>query len=76
MMTMCLISKKVALTILSQIANNSISRAVACSIGTLNNNICSPSLRKWATETACMFLGGMTLASVVTTRVDRLEKAS
>ena len=30
---------------------------------------CSPSLQKWATETACMFLGEITLASVATTSV-------
>jgi len=69
-------SKEVALTTPSQIANNSVSRAVAHPAGTLDDDTCSPSLQKWATETACMFLGGMTLASVATTSVDGSEEAS
>jgi len=73
-MTMHLTSKEVALITLSQIANNSVSRAVAHLVGVLDDNTCSPSLQKWATKTACMFLGGMTLASVVTTSVDRSEE--
>jgi len=76
MITICLTSKEMALTILSQIVNNFASRAVACPVGALDDDTCSPSLQKWATETACMFLGGMTLALVVTTKVDRSEKAS
>jgi len=76
MMTMHLTSKEVALITLSQIANNSVSRAVAHLVGVLDNNTYSPSLQKWATETAYMFLGGMTLASVVTTCVDRSEEVS
>jgi len=73
---MCLTSKKVALTTPSQIANNFASRAVARPVGALDDDTCSPSLQKWATETACMFLGGITLASVATTSVDGSEKAS
>jgi len=76
MITMRLTSKEVALTTPSQIANNSASRAVACPAGVLDDDTCSPNLQKWATETACMFLGGMTLASVVTTSVDGLEETS
>jgi len=49
---------------------------VAHPAGVLNDDTCSPSLQKWATETACMFLGGMTLASVGTTSVDRSEEVS
>ena len=75
MMIMCLTSKEVALTTLSRIANNSASRAVARPAGVLDDDTCSPSLQKWATETACMFLGGITLASVVTTSVDKSEEA-
>jgi len=44
--------------------------------GALDDDTCSPSLQKWATETACMFLGGMTLASVMTTSVDGSKEAS
>jgi len=49
---------------------------VAHPAGALNDDICSPSLQKWATKTACMFLGEITLASVMTTSVDGSEKAS
>jgi len=76
MITMCLTSKEVALTTPSRIANNSASRAVARPAGTLDDDTCSPSLQKWATETACMFLGGITLALVATTSVDGSEEAS
>jgi len=74
--TMRLTSKEVALTTPSQIANNSAFRAVARPAGTLDDDTCSPSLQKWATETICMFLGEMTLASVATTSVDGSEEAS
>jgi len=76
MITMCLTSKEVALTIPSRIANNSASRAVACPAGTLDDDTHSPSLQKWATEKAYMFLEEMILASVATTSVDRSEEAS
>jgi len=76
MITMRLISKEVALTTPNRIANNSASRAVACPADVLDDDTCSPSLQKWATETVCMFLGGITLASVATTSVDESEKAS
>ena len=76
MIIMCLMSKEVTLTTPSQIANNSASRAVACLVGALNDNTCSSSLQKWATETAFMFLGGITLALVATTSVDGSEEAS
>jgi len=76
MMIMHLTSKEVALTTPSRIANNSASRAVARLAGALDDDTCSPSLQKWATETACIFLEGMTLASVVTTSVDGSEEVS
>jgi len=76
MMIMCLTSKEVALTTPSQIANNSAFRAMARSAGTLDDDTCSPSLQKWATETACIFLGEITLASVATTSVDGSEETS
>ena len=76
MMIMRLTSKKVALTTPSQIANNSASRAVARPAGALDDDTCSPSLQKWATEIACIFLGGITLASVATISIDRSEEAS
>jgi len=75
MIIICLTSKEVALTTPSRIADNSASRAVARPAGTLDNDTCSPSLQKWATETACIFLEGITLASVATTSVDRSEEA-
>jgi len=76
MITMHLTSKEVILTTPSRIANNSVSRAVAHPADVLDDNTCSPSLQKWATETACIFLGGITLASVATTSVDGSEEAS
>jgi len=76
MMIIRLTSKEVVLTTSSQIANNSASRAVACPASALDNNTCSPSLQKWATETACIFLGGITLASVATISVDGSAEAS
>jgi len=75
MITMRLISKEVALRTPSQIANNSASRAVARLAGTLDDDTCSLSLQKWATETACIFLGEIILASVATTSVDGSEEA-
>jgi len=57
MMIMRLTSKEVALTTPSRIANNSASRAVARPVSALDDDTCSPSLQKWATETACIFLG-------------------
>jgi len=69
-------SKEVALITPSRIANNSASRAVAHSADALDDDTCSPHLQKWATETACMFLGEITLASVTTTSIDRSEEAS
>jgi len=44
MITICLTSKEMALTILSQIANNFVSRAVACPVDVLDDDTCSPSL--------------------------------
>jgi len=76
MITMHLTSKEVALTTPSRIANNSVSRAVARPAGALDDNICSLSLQKWATETVYMFLGGIILASVATTSVDGSEEVS
>jgi len=76
MITIHLILKEVVLTTPSRIANNSASRAVARPVGVLDDDICSPSLQKWATETACIFLGGITLTLVATTSVDGSEEAS
>jgi len=76
MIIMHLTSKEVALTTPSRIANNSASRAVARPAGTLDDDTYFLSLQKWATEIACIFLGGITLASVVTTSVDGSEEAS
>jgi len=70
MSIMHLMSKEVALTTSSLIANNSASRAAECPVGTLNDDTCSPSLQKWAADIAYMFLEGITLASVTTTSVE------
>jgi len=76
MITMHLILKEVTLTIPNQIVNNSVSRAVAHSIGILDDDSYSSSLQKWTTEIAYMFLGEITLALEATTSVNRLEEAS
>jgi len=59
-------SKKVALTTPNLIANNFASKAIIYFADTLDNDICSPSLQKWAADTVCMFLGGIILVSVTT----------
>jgi len=68
-------SKETALATPSLTVNNSVSRAVVLPADTLDNNTCSPSLQKCIAEIACMFLGGITLASVTTTRVEESEDA-
>ena len=76
MSIICLTSKEVALATPSLIAKSSASRAVARLAGALDDNTCTPNLQKCAAETACMFLGGITLASVTTTSVEGSEDAS
>jgi len=76
MSIICLILKKVALVIPSLIAKSSASKAVARPAGALDDDICTPNLQKCAVETACIFLGGITLASVTTTSVKGSEDAS
>ena len=44
MSMICLISKEVALAIPSLIAKSSVSRAVACPVGALDNDTCSSNL--------------------------------
>jgi len=72
----CLTSKEVALVTPSLIAKSSASRAVARLAGALDNDTCAPNLQKCAVETACIFLGGMMLASVATTSIEGSEDAS
>jgi len=64
------------LTALLAAVRESVMITMARSTGALDDDTCSPSLQKWATETACIFLGGITLASVATTSVDGSEEAS
>ena len=73
---MCLTSKEVALATPSLIAKSSASRAVARPAGALDDDTCTPNLQKCAAETACIFLGGMMLASVTTTSIEGSENAS
>jgi len=75
MSMMCLTSKEVALVVPSLIANNFVSRAVVLPRGALNDNTYCPSLQKCVAEMACMLLGGMTLASVITTRMEESVEA-
>ena len=61
-----MISKEVALTTPNLIANNFASKAIIYFADILDNDICSSSLQKWAVDTVCMFLEGITLVSVTT----------
>ena len=70
------ISILVALKTPSLIANSSASEAVILPAGALEDDTWWPSLQKCAAEIACMFLGGIALASVTTTRVEEEEEAS
>jgi len=76
MSIICLTSKEVALATPSLIAKSSTSKAVARPAGALDDDTCTPNLQKCVAETAYIFLGGMTLASVTTTSVEGLEDAS
>jgi len=72
----CLISKEVALATPSLIAKSSASKAVARPAGALDDDTYTPNLQKCAVEIACIFLGGMTFASVTTTSIEGSEDAS
>ena len=76
MSIMCSMSILVALETPSLMANSSASGAVVQPAGALEDDTWWPSLQKCATEIACMFLGGIALASVTTTRVEGKEEAS
>jgi len=66
----------VALETPSLMANSLASEAVVLPVGVFENNTWWPSLQKCAAEIACMFLGGIALASVTTTRVEGEEEVS
>jgi len=66
----------VALETPSLIANSSASEAVVRPAGAFEDDTWWPSLQKCAAEMACMFLRGIALASVTTTRVEGEEEAS
>jgi len=70
------ISILVALETPSLMVNSSVSGAVVRPAGALEDDIWWPSLQKCAAGIACMFLGGIALASVTTTRVEEEEEAS
>jgi len=66
----------VALETPSLMANSLASGAVVLPAEALEDDIWWPSLQKCVAEIACMFLGGIALASVTTTRVEEEEEAS
>ena len=66
----------VALETPSLMANSSASEAVVRPAGAFEDDIWWPSLQKCAAKIACMFLGGIALALVTTTRVEEEEEAS
>ena len=66
----------VALAIPSLIANSSASEAVVLPARALEDNTCWSKFQICAAETAYMYLEGITLASVTTTRVEGEKEAS
>jgi len=66
----------VALAMPSLMVNSSASGVVVLLAGALENNTCWSKFQMCTTETACMSLEGITLASITTTRVEREEEAS
>jgi len=70
------IAMLVALAMSSLMTNSSASEAVVLPAGALEDDIWWPSLQKYAAEIACIFLGGIALASVTTTRVEKEEETS
>ena len=66
----------VALETPSLMANSSASGIVVLLVGALEDNTCWPKFQICIVETACMCLEGITLASVITTRVEGEEEAS
>ena len=73
---MCSMFILVALETPSLIANSSASGVVVLPAGALEDDVWWPSLQKCAAEIAHIFLGGIALASVTTTRVEEEEEAS
>ena len=73
---MCSMSILVALETPSLMANSSASVAVVRPAGAFEDDTWWPSLQKCTAEIACMFLGGIALVSVTTTRVEEEEEAS
>jgi len=66
----------VALEIPSLMANSSALGAVVLPARAFEDNTWWPSLQECTAETACMFLKGIALALVTTTRVEEEEEAS
>jgi len=66
----------VALGTPSLMANSSALGAVVLPAGTLEDDTWWSSLQKCVLEIACMFLGGIALVSVTTTRVEEEEEVS
>jgi len=76
MRIMCSMAMLVALAIPSLITNSSASRVVVLPARALEDNTCWPRFQICAVETAYMYLEGITLASVTTTRVEEEKEAS
>jgi len=65
----------VALAMPSLMANSSASGAVVLLAGALEDDTCWPKFQICTAETAYMHLEGITLTSVITTRVEEEEEA-
>jgi len=70
------ISILVALETPSLITNSSVSEVVVLPAGAFEDDTWWPSLQKYMAETACIFLEGIALVSVTTTRVEEKEEVS
>ena len=70
---MCLISILVALETPNIMANSLVLGAVVLLAGTLEDDIWWPSFQKYAAEIAYMFLEGIALISVTTTKIEKEE---
>ena len=75
MSIMCSIAMLAVLTMPSLIANSLASEAVVLLAGALKNNIYWPKLQICIAETAYIYLEGITLASVTTTRLKEEKEA-
>ena len=76
MRIICSMAMLVALAMLSLMVNSSALEVVILSAKALKDDTCWPKFQRCAAETACIYLEGITLASVTTIRVEEEKEAS